>query len=99
MIRGTTPTHVFQLPFETKLLKEVRISYAQDNKIVMEKKTEDCKMEGDTISVTLSQEETLLFSHGSVVELQLKVSTEAGNCLATPIIRKHIDEILNQEVL
>lgn len=99
MIRGTTPTHIFQIPFDTGLLKEVRVSYAQEDKVIVEKKTEDCKMDGDTISVTLTQADTLLFSHRKIVELQLKVWTKSGSCLATLVMRKDVSEILNEEVL
>lgn len=99
MIRGTTPTHIFQIPFDTGLLKEIRVSYAQGNKVIAEKKTEDCILDGDTISVTLTQEDTLKFKHMKIVEIQLKVLTEDGCVMATPIIRKDVSEVLNEEVL
>lgn len=99
MIRGTTPTHIFELPFETGLLKDFRISYAQDNKILVEKSTKDCSLDGKKITVTLSQEDTLKFSHLKFVEVQLKVLTNDGAVLATPVQMVSIGAILNDEVL
>lgn len=99
MIRGTTPTHIFKLPLETRELKEVRISYAQDNRIIVEKAACDCILEGDTITVTLKQEDTLKFSSRDVVMVQVKVLTTSGNVLASNAIKIRAGEILNEEVL
>lgn len=101
MIRGTTPTHVFALPFKTSLLKEIRITYAQAGSTIVEKTTEDCTLGEDTITVTLTQKDTLKFSScgtGSV-SVQLKVLTTAGDVLATSVKRVMVEEILNTEVL
>lgn len=75
MICGTTPTHIFKIPFDTSQLKEIRISYAQDDEVIVEKTTSDCAFEGNKITVTLSQEDTLQFDHRKAVELQMKVLT------------------------
>lgn len=99
MICGTTPTHIFKIPFDTSQLKEIRISYAQDDEVIVEKNTSDCILEGDKITVTLSQEDTLKFSHRKAVELQLKVLTVDGCVLANNVIRVRVEEILNKEVL
>ena len=99
MIRGTTPSHIFQLPFNTDTLKEIRISYAQDDIVIVEKTTEDCTLEADTITVKLTQEETLKFIHGKTAKIQLKVKLLDGNTLATYPLRVDVGEILNEEVL
>lgn len=98
MIRGTTPTHVFDIPFDTALVKEARITYAQENQVIVDKKTEDCTMSGNTISVTLTQEDTLKFDHACMAEVQLKVLAE-GCVMAMPVKTLSIDKILNEEVL
>lgn len=99
MIRGTTPTHTFQIPFNTNLLKEIRISYAQRDAVVVEKSTEDCKLDGMNISVKLTQEETLRFSENVVAALQLRVLLNDGNVLATPVLRLDVGELLQDEVI
>jgi hypothetical protein len=99
VIRGTTPTHTFQIPFNTNLLKEIRISYAQRDAVVVEKTTEDCKLDGMNITVKLTQEETLRFSENVVAALQLRVLLNDGNVLATPVLRLDVGELLQDEVI
>ena len=37
MIQGTTPTHTFTIPFDVSLIKELKVVYAQQGEIVLEK--------------------------------------------------------------
>ena len=99
MIRGTTPTHTFQIPFNTNLVKEIRVSYAQKDVVVVEKSTEDCKLDGMNITVKLTQEETLRFSENVMAALQLRVLLNDGNVLATPVMRLDVGELLQDEVI
>lgn len=99
MIRGTTPTHTFTLPFETELIKELRISYKQCDEVIVEKNESDCTLTGKEITVKLTQEDTLKFNHERIVRIQLKALLLDGNVLASDIIRRGIGEVLNDEVL
>lgn len=99
MIRGTTPIHIFHLPIETSTLKEVRITYQQLGRDLIEKTETDVEMEGTTISLTLTQEETLKFVNGQKVRLQVKVLTTGNVVLASPVKELSVSEILNEEVL
>lgn len=99
MIRGTTPTHTFRLSVETSSIIEVRITYVQLGKTVIEKTEEDVRMGEKSISLTLTQEESLEFRAGPEVEVQLKVLTNVGTVLASPVISLNVDKILNTEVL
>lgn len=99
MIRGTTPTHTFQIPFSTNLLNEIRITYAQGNSVIVEKRTEDCSLNGSDITVKLTQEETLRFSDNKTAELQLRVLLNDGNALATSVLRLDVSELLKDEII
>lgn len=99
MIRGTTPTHVFNIPFDTAELQEVRVSYSQCTGVVVQKETADCTMEGNAVSVTLTQADTLQFDDKMPVKIQLKVLTKAGCVLASRVFRKDVGEALCCEVL
>ena len=99
MIRGTTPTHTFQIPFNTSLLKEIRITYAQSNSLVLEKTTHDCRLDGMNITVKLSQEETMSFSEDRCADLQLRVMLNDGNVLATPVMRIDVGTLLKEELI
>ena len=39
MIRGTTPTHIFKIPFAANLIQKVRVIYAQRVLIFLPKQT------------------------------------------------------------
>lgn len=99
MIRGTTPTHTFNIPFDTSLVDEVKILYAQDDVVVIEKTTADCTLDYKKISVTLTQEDTFAFDCKKAVEIQLRVLTTAGEALATVPEKVGVTKCLDNEVL
>jgi hypothetical protein len=97
MIRGTTPTHLFNIPFDTTAVDKVKITYSQNGKEVLAKK--DCKLDGKTISVTLTQDDTFLFDHNKDVEIQIRVLTLGGDVLANVPIKVGVSKCLDDEVL
>lgn len=99
MIRGTTPTHIFHLKIDTSTIKELRITYVQYSKTLVEKSEKDVTMEGSEIRLKLTQEETLKFSRSTPVRIQLKVLTTDNTVLACPVKELPVDDILNEEVL
>jgi hypothetical protein len=99
MIRGTTPTHEFNIPFNTSVIKEVKITYAQNNEAVVEKKTSDCKLVDQTISVTLTQEDTFKFDCKKPVEIQVRILTFNGDALSTVPQIVGVCKCLDNEVL
>ena len=99
MFRGSTPTHVFTLSIPVEEIQALRLTYVQDGKTVMDKTEADVKMSGATITLRLTQEETLAFGATTPVSIQLKVLTTGGAVLPSQIFRVHVDEIRNKEVL
>lgn len=99
MIRGTTPTHTFNIPFDTSLVDEVKITYAQDDEIIFFKSTSDCTLEGTTISVTLTQEDTFRFDCKKSVEIQIRILTLGGDVLTSIPEKVRVGKCLDNEVL
>ena len=99
MIRGTTPTHIFRLPFSVLTIKDVRIIYAQKDEQILVKETADCSLEGNQISVTLTQEETFKFDCSKCVQIQLRVLTTGGQALASQIKHIDVEKCLDSEVM
>lgn len=99
MIKGTTPTHTFALPFGTEAIKTIEISYAQNDAVVLTKTNDDCTFNGNDVSVKLTQEDTLSFIEGACVEVQVRVLTLGNEVLASNIMRVHCDECLSDGVL
>lgn len=98
MIRGTTPTHTFTIPFDTENVQKVRIIYRQSGAVV-EKTEADCTMEGKQISVRLTQEDTLKLMGDCCVNIQIRVLTHAGDAFASHIMQVHVCACLDDEVL
>ncbi len=82
-MRGTTPTHTFTLPFDTSLIKEVMVIYAQDDTEVFHKSTDECVMNGRTVKTKLTQIETLSLSNERPVQIQLRMLTYDGDAIKT----------------
>lgn len=99
MKRGTTPTHTFTLPFETDMIQKLHILYAQDEQVKIRKTEADCTKEGNAISLTLTQEDTLLLECKKTVEIQVRVLTLGGEALNSDIIRVPVERCLESEVL
>lgn len=99
MYRATTPTHTFEIPFDAEIIKDFIITYCQSEKIILEKRLSDCKIDGNIISVKLTQKETNLFDKSINVEMQMRVLTKGGDALASQIISKPCWRVLNDEVL
>ena len=99
MIQGTTPTHRFTIPMDASDVQKVRVTYGQSHKVVLTKENEDCRVEGNVVSVKLSQEDTLLFDEFSPVQIQLRVLTTGGDALASDLIRVPCGIVLDKEVL
>lgn len=94
MIRGTTPLLEFGLPFSTDIIKEAWLTFSQFNKEVFTIEDEALTMEGSLISVKLTQEQTLLLSQNSALEIQIRILTNNGDALASNIIRTDVGRIL-----
>lgn len=100
MIRGTTPTHTFELPFDVSLISDLRLSYAQGDEVIITKKMEDVTLSEQTVTVRLTQEDTLKFDPTKgILQIQLKVLTTDGDVLSSEIIQENVWQALNNEVL
>ena len=97
--RGSTPTHIFEIPFDTEIVKEVRITYSQNDIDILNKETEDCTITGNEIITELTQEETFLFDDNYPVQIQIKVLDVNDKIHPSDIITKSVKKCLNDEVL
>lgn len=99
MIKGTTPTHIFTLPFGAETIKTIQIIYAQNGVEKLTKSNADCALEGNSVSVKLTQEDTFAFADDACVEVQVRVLTMGNDALASRVMRVHCHECLSDEVL
>lgn len=102
MIKGTTPTLHYNLPFATSVIKsaEIIVEYVDANKSVKIIKTiDDCVIGEDCISTSLTQEETLKLPAPSTVNVQLRILTIDELVLATEIQKISVKRLLREDVI
>lgn len=99
MIRGTTPTLEFTVPFDTSILAEAWVTLSQNDEVVLNKQLKDCKCDGRKLSVKLTQEETLLLDCKCLTELQIRARTLEGEALVSQIITADTGRILKDGVI
>lgn len=101
LYRGTTPTHSFTLPDELNgvELAALYITYRQDGNAVLEKALSDVSVESGVVTVHLTQEDTLSFRADSVVQIQIRLRTAAGNAMASDVIRVDVGRVLKDGVI
>ncbi len=99
MIRGTTPVHIFTLPFDTGEIKSIRVIYSQRSAVRLKKENPDVTLSGAKATVKLSQEDTLGFNAELPVDIQIRILTNSGDALASNIISVPCRKILDNEVL
>ena len=102
MIRGTTPTLLYDLPFSASLIKsaEITIEYSDNlKKILITKTLEDCELGEASISTRLTQEETLQLPAPATVLVQLRVLTNDNIALATEAMGIDVKKLLTEDVI
>lgn len=99
MIRGSTVTHIFNIPLEASDIKDLKVTYAQGNHIVFYKKKNDCTVADNTIAVTLTQEDTFKLDSSRHVKIQVRVLTDKNIAMSSKIITRTVEACLDNEVL
>ena len=99
MRRGTTPTHYFKTKVDLTGASEIFITYAQEDKKVVEKSINDITIEPEQLTVTLSQTDTLAFSTIGEVEIQCAAKMPPDTVLRSKIIRRPVGKILKEGVI
>lgn len=98
MRQGTTPT--IQITINDIDLNEMQNIYVvfEQKGYILKKESSDLDIEGNVISVFLSQEETLNFKEGTC-NIQLRMITKGGVAIASPIKTTKVYRVLNKEVI
>lgn len=103
MIRGTTPTLTFTLPFNVSEISTYYITIGQLNGLeidsVIEKDQDDCESSGKVITCVLTQEDTLKLHADYPVMIQIRAKTNEGTALASRMIKTTADAIIKDGVI
>ena len=98
MRRGTTPTNTFDVDVDLRQASVIYITYSHLGKTVVEKEINDITIEENTLTVELTQEETLAFPKGEI-EIQIRAWFPEGLAIASNIIKTTASRILKEGVI
>lgn len=94
-IRGTTPSITFNLPFDTSTVKNCEVYFGQNDSLLFTKGIDDCVLSGTTLTVTLSQADTLMFDEDEKkMQMQIRFVFNNDTVDATDILKGSIGRIL-----
>lgn len=100
MRRGTTPTICYNIPIDTSLIDVSYITFSQAGEEVFTKELHDCNLGENSLTVTLTQEETLKLScNGKRVEMQIRLRLNDGTALASNIMTVEVEKTLLDGVI
>lgn len=101
MRRGSTPTLVLTVDeVDLTQMKNLSVTFSQIGKTLKKYKGDEALViEPHSISVTLTQEETLSFKSSYPVEVQIKMQTQEGKVFPTTVERVPVTAILDEEVM
>ncbi len=99
MIRGTTPTLIFDLPMDTKNLEAIYVTIGQKGRIILDKGIDALERSGKRIILRLTQKDTLELQGNQTSEIQIRVKTFAGDALASRIFQVNTERILKDGVI
>lgn len=100
VMRGTTPQHEFDLPYPGEIIEDVRVAYGQKHQVIFIKTLEDCQIDGNKLSVSLTQEETLMFAPDKLLCIEIKIKLTNGEVVRTtdPVVLRVVDT-MDEEVM
>ena len=77
-------------------LANCEIYFAQDDNLIVTKVLSDCIAEETTLTVTLTQEDTLKFDDDLKLQIQVRFLYTDGTAEATTVIKKKVGQILKE---
>lgn len=104
MRRGTTVTNTFAIDIDLSDAAAVFITYKQAGYTIIEKTIDDITITEDeehnqTLSVDLSQVDTLAFAAAIPVQIQIRARLVDDSAVASNIINTNVGEILKDGVI
>ena len=106
MIRGSTQNLVFNIGINTEEVSQLWLTFSHSNRLnaeIFNKTKDDVILDGTTITVPLSQEETLALNEYNIKEkvvyIQLRVLFKDGEALASSIVEITVEHLLKAGVL
>lgn len=100
MHRGTTQDYVIDFEgFDLSSVSVLWITFSQLGTEKFTKTLDDVTIEDSSVTISLSQQDTLSLRANSPVYIQVRIKTNAGEALVSETIKKEVGEILKDGVI
>lgn len=106
MIRGSTQQLIFNIGINTEEVSQLWLTFSHSNRLnaeIFTKEINDVILDGTTLTVPLTQEETLALNEYNIKEkvvyVQLRVLLEDGQALASNVVEITVEHLLKDGVL
>ena len=106
MIRGTTQNLVFNVGIDTEEVSQLWLTFSHSNMLnaeIFTKEINDVILDGTTITVPLSQEETLALNEYNIKEkvvyIQLRALLKDGQSRVSKVVELTVEHLLKDGVL
>lgn len=100
MRRGTTPTFTFTLEFDASLLTKATVSFRQAGGVIIDKDLADCVVESNTLTVSLTEAETLSLRAMTLYPMEIQLRAGIGEArLVSQIWEVPVEHILKDGAL
>lgn len=98
MTRGTTPTLEFSIPYTASEIKNGYITFAQHHRPVFEIGMDGMQIQDKKITVTLSQQQTLLLCPDDTM-IQIRLLLDGDQAVASQLMELHVQDVLKDGVI
>lgn len=98
MRRGTTPTITYNVDIDLTSALELYVTITEDGVVMVERSINDVTITSKSVSISLTQEETLKFNPGKVL-MQIRARMPDGAALASNIMMGDVAQILKDGVI
>lgn len=99
VVRGSTPSHEFDIIYDSEYIQDVWITYGQNNKEIFTKTRKDCVFQNNIVRIQLTQEETYMFSSRYRLDIQIKIKLFDKVLISEEPISLRVIDSLNKEVM
>ena len=102
MVRGSTLTFTFVIPFNVSKIKNLYVTVEQKvgtDVIQIEKSIDDCELQEKQISCRFTQEDTLKLKENRLANVQLRVLTHDDEALVSDVFEISVNELLKEGVI
>ena len=97
--KGCTCKNTFLIPFTENQIKDIIITYMQQDQIILEKVKKDCTFNDCKVTVDLTQEESMKFDETKIIRMQIKIKTNDDHVVKSNIMETYTDELFNKVVM